>query len=94
MSRTFRPWKIDQTQLPPPAVSDYAPSDHLSHFVVALARESLDLSEIIGVYNSALGQPRFDPRLMTALLLYADCSGLWRPAHGHGRPWTQNQGFP
>jgi transposase len=77
MSKTFRPWKIDQTQLLPPAVADYLPEDHLSHFVVALARESLDLSEIIGVYKSALGQPPFDPRLMTALLLYAYCSGLY-----------------
>jgi transposase len=77
MSRTFRPWKIDQTQLLPAAVSDYVRADHLSHFVVALTRESLDLSEIIGVYKSALGQPPFDPRLMTALLLYAYCSGLY-----------------
>ncbi len=77
MSKTFRPWKIDQTQLLPPAVSDYVPADHLSHFVVALARESLDLSEIVGVYKSALGQPPFDPGLMTALLLYAYCSGLY-----------------
>ena len=77
MSKTFRPWKIDQTQLLPQAVSDYVPADHLSHFVVALARESLDLSEIVGVYKSALGQPPFDPGLMTALLLYAYCSGLY-----------------
>jgi transposase len=74
MSRTFRPWKIDQTQLLPAAV---VPAEHLSRFVVALARESLDLSEIIGVYKGALGQPPFDPRLMTALLLYAYCSGLY-----------------
>ncbi len=77
MSKTFLPWKIDQTQLLPPAVSDYVPGDHLAYFVVALARESLDLSDIIGVYKSALGQPPFDPRLMTALLLYAYCSGLY-----------------
>ncbi|WP_264599265.1 IS1182 family transposase [Rhodoblastus acidophilus] len=77
MSKTFRPWKIDQTQLLPAAVSDYVPADHLAHFVVALVRESLDLSEIVGAYKSALGQPPFDPRLMTALLLYAYCSGLY-----------------
>ena len=77
MSRAFRPWKIDQRQLLPPAVSDYVLEDHLLHFVVALARESLDLSEIVCVYKSALGQPPFAPRLMTALLLYAYCSGLY-----------------
>ena len=77
MSRHFRPWKIDQTQLLPPAVADYVPEDHLSRFVVALARESLDLSEIIGSYRSDLGQPPFDPRKMAALLLYAYCSGVY-----------------
>ncbi len=77
MSKTFRPWKIDQAELLPAAVSDYVPDDHLSHFVVALVRESLDLAEITGVYKSALGQPPFDPRLMTALLLHAYCSGLY-----------------
>jgi transposase len=77
MSRHFRPWKIDQTQLLPPAIADYVPEDHLSRFVVALARESLDLSEVTWSYKSGLGQPPFDPRMMTALLLYAYCSGLY-----------------
>ena len=77
MSRHFRPWKIDQTQLLPPAIADYVPSDHLAQFVVALAREHLDLSEIVASYKSGLGQPPFDPRMMTALLLYAYCFGLY-----------------
>ena len=47
MSRHFRPWTIDQTQLLPAAVVDYVPADHLAQFVVALAREHLDLSEIV-----------------------------------------------
>jgi Transposase domain (DUF772) len=51
--------------------------DHLAQFVVALAREHLDLSEIVASYKSGLGQPPFDPRMMTALLLYAYCSGLY-----------------
>ena len=49
----------------------------LAQFVVGLAREHLDLSEIVASYKSGLGQPPFDPRLMTALLLYAYCSGLY-----------------
>ena len=77
MSRHFRPWTIDQTQLLPAAVVDYVPGDHLAQFVVALAREHLDLSEIVASYKSGLGQPPFDPRMMTALLLYAYCSGLY-----------------
>src|ERR1700685_1063941 len=77
MSRHFRPWTIDQTQLLPAAVVDYVPADHLAQFVVALAREHLDLTEIVASYKSGLGQPPFDPRMMTALLLYAYCSGLY-----------------
>ncbi len=77
MSRHFRPWTIDQTQLLPAAVADYVLADHLALFVVALAREHLDLSEIVASYKSGLGQPPFDPRMMTALLLYAYCSGLY-----------------
>src|ERR1700692_4558242 len=60
MSRHFRPWTIDQTQLLPAAVVDYVPADHLAQFVVALAREHLDLSEIVASYKSGLGQPPFE----------------------------------
>ena len=44
MSKHFRPWKIDETQLLPPSIGDFVPEGHLVHFVVALVRESLDLS--------------------------------------------------
>jgi hypothetical protein len=57
MSRHFRPWKIDQAQLLPAAIADYVPGDHLAQFVVALAREHLDLSEIVTSYKSGLGHP-------------------------------------
>src|SRR5215467_11435814 len=77
MSRHFRAWTIDQIQLLPAAVVDYVPADHLAQFVVALAREHLDVSEIVASYKSGLGQPPFDPRMMTALLLYAYCSGVY-----------------
>jgi transposase len=77
MSKHFRPWKIDEAQLLPPCVEDYVPKDHLSRLIVALVRESLDLSAIGGSYKSELGQPPFDPRLMTALLLHGYASGLY-----------------
>jgi transposase len=77
MSKHFRPWKIDEAQLLPPSVQDYVPRDHLSRLIVALVRESLDLSAIVGSYRSALGQPPFDPRLMTALLLHGYASGIY-----------------
>lgn len=77
MSKQFRPWKIDDAQLLPPSVQDYVPKDHLSRLIVALVRESLDLSAIAGSYTSGLGQPPFDPRLMTALLLHGYASGIY-----------------
>ena len=77
MSKDFRPWKIDEAQLLPPSVQDYVPKDHLSRLIVVLVRESLDLSAISGSYTSVLGQPPFDPRMMTALLLHAYASGIY-----------------
>jgi transposase len=77
MSKEFRPWKIDEAQLLPPSVQDYVPKDHLSRLIVALVRESLDLSMISGSYRSILGQPPFDPRMMTGLLLHGYASGIY-----------------
>jgi transposase len=77
MSKQFRPWKIDDVQLLPPSVQDYVPSDHLSRLIVGLVRESLDLEEIERSYGSEVGQPPFDPRLMTALLLHGYASGVY-----------------
>ena len=77
MSKDFRRWKIDEAQLLPPSVQDYVPKDHLSRLIVSLVREELDLSAIRGSYSSGLGQPPFDPRMMTALLLHGYASGLY-----------------
>jgi transposase len=77
MSKDFRPWKIDEAQLLPPSVQDYVPKGHLSRLIVALVREELDLSAISGSYTSVLGQPPFDPRMMTALLLHGYASGIY-----------------
>jgi transposase len=77
MSKDFRPWKIDEAQLLPPSVQDYVPRDHLSRLIVSLVREELDLSAIVGSYRSGLGQPPFDPWMMTALLLHGYASGIY-----------------
>jgi transposase len=77
MSKHYRPWKIDQTQLLPPSVQDYVPEDHLSRFILALVRETLDLAEIEASYPSPLGQPPFHPGLMVALLLNGYASGIY-----------------
>jgi transposase len=77
MSKDFRPWKIEEAQLLPPSVQDYVPKDHLARLIVALIREELDLSEVSGSYRSGLGQPPFDPHMMTALLLHSYASGIY-----------------
>ena len=46
MSKTFRPWKIDEPLLLPPAVQEFVGKDHLAHFVVSLVRDDVDLGKI------------------------------------------------
>jgi transposase len=77
MSKTFRPWEIDQIQLLPPSVQEFVPEGHVAHFVRDLVRESLDLSEIFSAYTEERGQPPFHPVMMTALLLYAYSQGVF-----------------
>ena len=77
MSKTFRPWTIGQPLLLPPSVQDFVGEDHLARFVLALVLEHLDLGEIEGAYASERGQPPFDPAMMTGLLLYAYCNGVY-----------------
>jgi transposase len=77
MSKTFRAWKIDQPLLLPLAVQDFVAPDHLARFVLALIVDDLDLIEIVAAYSNEKGQPPFDPHMMTALLLYAYCRGIY-----------------
>ena len=77
MSKTFRAWKIDEPLFLPPTVGDFVGKDHLAHFVLSLVRDDLDLAKITGTYGSERGQPPFDPTMMTVLLLYSYCCGIY-----------------
>src|SRR6202163_4809084 len=77
MSKTFRPWKIDEPLLLPPLVQDFVAEDHLARFVLSLVRDEIDLAAITASYDSERGQPPFDPVMMTALLLYSYCCGIY-----------------
>jgi transposase len=77
MSKTFRPWLIDQPQLFPASVEDFVPPEHVAHFVRDLVCEQLDLSAIFASYGELRGYPPFDPRMMTALLLYGYSRGIY-----------------
>lgn len=77
MAKTFRTWEPEQRWLLPPAVQEFVPPGHLAHFVRELVREELDLSAIVAVYDDERGQPPYHPVMMTALLLYAYCQGVY-----------------
>lgn len=77
MSKTFRPWPVDQAWLLPPSVQELVPPDDPAHLVRELARESLDLQAILSTYVEERGYPPFDPRMMTALLLYGYSQGIY-----------------
>src|SRR5712692_1152635 len=77
MSKTFRAWKIDEPLLLPALVQDFVAEDHLARFVLDLVRDESDLIEISASYDSDRGQPPFDPVMMTALLLYSYCCGIY-----------------
>jgi transposase len=77
MAKTFRAWNLDQTLLFPPSVRDLVPEGHLAHFVRDTVVEDLGLSEILSVYSEERGYPPYQPAMMTALLLYAYCQGIY-----------------
>ena len=60
--QTFSSLDNYQTQLLPAAVVDDVLADHLAQFVVVLAREHLDLSEIVASCKAVLVSLAFRPR--------------------------------
>ena len=77
MSKTFRAWDVNQGWLLPPSVHEFVPAGHMAHFVRDTVREGLDLSAILGSYEVDRGYPPYHPGMMTALLLYGYCRGVY-----------------
>jgi len=77
MSKTYRPWDVEQAMLLPPSVQELVPAGHLAHFVRDTVREVLDLSGILATYSEERGYPPYHPVMMVALLLYAYCQGIY-----------------
>ena len=62
----------------PPSVQDFVGEDHLgSLHLRRLCSSPLDLGEIEAAYASERGSSPFDPAMMTALLLYGYCNGVY-----------------
>ena len=68
----------EQTYLLPPSPSEWLPDGHLAYFIVDIVRE-LDLGAIEAVLQGrdARGERPYSPRMMTALILYAYCAGVF-----------------
>ncbi len=77
MTKSFRPWRVDETWLLPPSVQDFVPAGHPAHLVRDIVREELDLSAILSAYTEARGFPPYHPGMMVALLLYAYSQGVY-----------------
>lgn len=77
MAKTFRPWDVEQRWLLPPSVNELVPEGHLAHFVRETFRDELDLSAVMCEYEEERGFPPFHPVMMSALLLYAYCQGVY-----------------
>lgn len=77
MSKTFRPWDVEQGWLLPPSVQELVPVRHVAHFVRETVRENLDLGAIFSAYEEERGYPPYHPAMMVALLLYAYSRGVY-----------------
>jgi len=77
MTKSFRPWSVDEVWLLPPSIHEFVPAGHPAHLVRDLVRESLDLSPILKSYTEPCGYPPYHPAMMVALLLYAYSRGLY-----------------
>jgi len=77
MAKTFRPYVPEQDLLLPPSLRDWLPEDHLAFFVSDLI-DQLDLSAITSGYEEEdRGYPPYHPVMLTKVLVYAYCVGVF-----------------
>ena len=77
MGKPYKPYEPEQSLLFPPNLKDWLPEDHLAYFVSDVV-DQLDLSAIEREYEKETrGQPPYNPRMMTKLLLYGYCVGVF-----------------
>jgi len=77
MGKSYRPYYPDEELLLPPSLRDWLPERHLAYFVSDMV-DNLDLSAMDAVYGSEKrGQPPYDPLMMTKVLVYGYCVGVF-----------------
>ena len=77
MAKSYRPYLPEQDFLLPPSLREWLPENHLVDFVSDVV-DSLDLSALDAVYgDEERGPPPYDPRMMTKVLVYGYCVGVY-----------------
>jgi transposase len=77
MAKTYRPYLPEQDLLLPPSLGDWLPENHLAYFVSDLI-DQVDLSAIEAYYEQEeRGYPPYHPRMMTKILVYGYCVGVF-----------------
>lgn len=77
MGKSYRAYYPDEELLLPPSLRDWLPEDHLAYFVSDVV-DNLDLSAMDAVYGTEKrGQPPYDPLMMTKVLVYGYCIGVF-----------------
>src|SRR3984893_4638146 len=77
MGKSYRPYYPNEDLLLPPSLRDWLPENHLAYFVNDVG-DNLDLSAMDAVYGSEKrGQPPYDPQMMTKVLVYGYCVGVF-----------------
>jgi transposase len=77
MGKSYRPYYPDEELLLPPSLRDWLPENHLAYFVGDVV-DNLDLSAMDAVYGAEKrGQPPYDPQMMTKILVYGYCVGVF-----------------
>ena len=77
MAKSYRTYLPEQDLLLPPSLRDWLPENHLTHFVSDVV-DQLDLRAIESVYEmDERGQPPYHPRMMTKILIYGYCVGVF-----------------
>jgi transposase len=77
MAKSYRPYYPDEELLLPPSLRDWLPEKHLAYFVSDVV-DNLDLSAMDAVYGKEKrGQPPYDPWMMTKVLVYGYCVGVF-----------------
>jgi transposase len=78
IARSFRPYEPDQMWLLPPDLREWLPEGHLAHFIRDVVDTGLDLTEIWRAYEGeGRAHPAYHPAMMTKVLLYAYCTGVY-----------------